>query len=418
MMNKTFFSQKRRSFLDQLENKAISFLFSGSTLPKSADQDFPFEVNRNFYYLTGINQEQVILVMIKSDLEIREMLFIAKNDPILKKWVGVKLTKDEVQQLSGIEEVHYLDDFENIVYSILNNSRKTNYDITNVYLDLERRNYEDYQTKALSYATKLKNKYPELKINNLYNIVIGLRMIKSPEEIAKIKESIHTTKCALEYVMKNIKPSLYEYQVQNYFDSFIRDEANKTNAFATICARGGNATTLHYTANNQKLEKSDLLLLDLGTQSDFYVSDISRTYPVSGVYNPRQKQIYEAVLRVNEACIAYLKPGLTWNDYNNYANNLLTNELKHLGLIKEDSEVSKYYYHSIGHMMGLDTHDPVLSNIPFKAGMVMTVEPGIYVEEEAIGVRIEDDILITDKGCINLSKDIIKTVADIEKYMN
>ncbi|MFA7126708.1 MAG: M24 family metallopeptidase, partial [Bacilli bacterium] len=155
----------------------------------------------------------------------------------------------------------------------------------------------------------------------------------------------------------------------------------------------------------------------LGCRSEYYISDISRTYPVNGKFSPRQKAVYEAVLRVNQACIRFLKPGITWVEYNQYASSLLIAELKTLGLITEDQELIKYYWHSVGHMIGLDTHDPTLRSIPFAPGMVMTVEPGLYLEEEGIGVRIEDDVLITEDGAMNLSADIIKDVVDIEAFM-
>jgi len=416
-MNKEFFKKNRNKYIQEIENKTITILFSGFSLPKSADQDFPFEVNKNFYYMTGIKQEQTILVIIKNDSKIEEMLFITENDPVLSKWQGKKITKEEASSISGIDAIHYLGAFDNTIFTILNNTRKSNYEIKAVYLDLERRIEEHVNSSSLNYVRKLQSIYPELTIKNAYNIIVSLRMIKDENEIEKIKESINTTKAALENVMLNIRNSSYEYQVQNYFDSYIRYNSNKENAFPTICASGKNATILHYTANDAKLLKDDLILLDLGCRSQYYVSDISRTYPISGKFSDRQKQVYEAVLRVNEACIAFLKPGLTWEDYNKYANSLLTMELKKLKIIQNDSDLTKYYYHSIGHMIGLDTHDPVLRNIPFKAGMVMTVEPGVYIEEEGIGVRIEDNILITETGSINLSKNIIKSTQDIENFM-
>lgn len=417
MMKQTFFCQNRANYLALLEPQSLVVLFSGMVMAKSADQDFPFEVNKNFYYLTGINQEEVILVLVKGVSNVSMHLFIAAVDPVQSKWVGGKLTQEQAKNASGIENVHVIEEFNNFIYAMLNPSRKTFEGINHVYLDLERRNHPLYQSAALSFANQIKEQYPELHLHNTYNQIVGLRMIKSEDEVDLIKESIATTLGGLENVMANIRPKMYEFQIQTFFDSYIKFVGNKEHSFETICAAGKNATVLHYTANDAKVNAKDCILLDLGCRTEFYVSDITRTYPVNGKFSSRQKAVYEAVLRVNEACIQFLKPGLTWDEFNQYASSLLIQELKNLGLIQEDHELKNYYWHSIGHMIGLDTHDPVLRHIPFASGMVMTVEPGIYIEEEGIGVRIEDNVLITETGAINLSADIIKQVADIEQLM-
>ena len=242
-------------------------------------------------------------------------------------------------------------------------------------------------------------------------------MNKSPEEIEKIQESIDVTKGALENVLKNIKPGLYEYQVETFYDSFIKFNGQKVTSFDTICATGKNATILHYVNNNTMIKDNDLVLFDLGCCTDYYISDISRTYPANGKFTPRQKEIYEIVLNCNKKCIEFLKPGLTWEDFNKYANSLLIEGLKNIGLIKENKELVKYYWHSIGHSIGLDTHDPSIYNVKFEPGLIVTVEPGLYLEDEGIGIRIEDNVLITEDGCVNLSSNIIKEIDDIEKFM-
>ncbi|MFA7367954.1 MAG: M24 family metallopeptidase, partial [Bacilli bacterium] len=249
-----------------------------------------------------------------------------------------------------------------------------------------------------------------------YHIIVSLRMIKEDDEIRVIKKSIETTKNALKKVMENLEPDLFENQIEAIFDMAIKWE-NKTHAFDTICASGKNATILHYVDNNQRMINGDLVLFDLGARTEFYVSDISRTYPINGKFNRRQKEVYEVVLEVNKKCIEYLRPGLSWIDYNKYANSLLTEGLKKLGKIKEDNELVKYYWHSIGHSIGLDTHDPVIATDVIKENMVVTVEPGLYLEDEDIGIRIEDNVLVTKDGPVNLSKDIIKEVKDIEEFM-
>lgn len=416
-MNKNFYIQNRKKYLDIVNENSVTILFSGHSYQKSADQDYPFSVNRNFYYLSGINQANVILVLVKGINGVKEYLLIEENDEVMSKWVGMKLTKEQAHEISGIENVLYLSSFESLIFSLFNSSRKNYEELYYLYLDLERRNNEDYSTKALRYSEVVKQKYPEVKIENAYQKIIRLRMNKSKEEVELIKASIDTTKGALENVMKNIKPGLYEYQVETYYDSHIKFNGQKVTSFETICATGKNATILHYVDNNSLINDNDLVLFDLGCCTDYYISDISRTYPANGKFTERQKQIYEIVLNCNKKCIEFLKPGLTWDEYNKYANSLLIEGLKNIGLIKEDKELIKYYWHSIGHSIGLDTHDPDIRNVKFEEGMLMTVEPGLYLEDEGIGIRIEDNILITKDGCINLSKDLIKEIDDIEKFM-
>lgn len=416
-MNKKFYINNRERYLKSIKDNSVTILFSGNIIPKSCDQDYPFSVNRNFYYLTGINQANVILVLVKGINGNREYLLIEENDEYMAKWVGMKLTHDEATEISGINDVLYLDSFNSLVHSLFNNSRKNYDELYYLYLDLERRNDLEYKSKPLSYSKFIKEKYPEIKIENAYSKIVRLRMNKTSEEVEKMQESIDVTKGALENVLKNIKPGLYEYQIETYYDSYIKFNGQKETSFETICAAGKNATILHYVDNNTVVKDNELVLFDLGCCTDYYISDISRTYPANGKFTERQKTIYEIVLNCNKKCIEYLKPGLTWDEYNHYANSLLIEGLKKIGLIKNDKELRKYYWHSIGHSTGLDTHDPDIRNIKFEEGMVMTVEPGLYLEDEGIGIRIEDNVLLTKDGCINLSKDIIKEVDEIEQFM-
>lgn len=386
------------------------------TYPKSADEDFEFEVNKNFYYLTGINQANVVLAIIKRETP-KTILFIEKNDPVLSKWVGRKLEKEEASEISGISEVRYRDEFEDFFFNLFNAHRNYEKKPEVLYLDLKRNKNPDLTSQEIIFSRKFKDDYPEISVKNAYDIVIGLRTIKRAEEIELIKESLKTTKGGLETLMKMSRPGIYEYQLESYFDQYIKMNGQKTHAFKTICASGKNAAILHYVKNNKVMEAGELVLFDLGARTDFYVSDISRTIPVDGKFTPRCREVYQEVLDVNKKCIEYLKPGITWKEFNEYAKELLVDALKRLGLIKENKELSKYYWHSIGHFIGLDTHDPGNYEETLQPGMVLTVEPGIYIEEEGIGVRIEDNILITAEGVINLSADIIKEIDDIEKFM-
>ncbi|MDD4000017.1 MAG: aminopeptidase P family protein [Bacilli bacterium] len=416
-MDKTFFIENRNNYLNKIDADSLSLFFSGLVYPKSADSDYAFEVNKNFYYLTGINQANVVLALVKRADSEKTLLFIEKNDPVLSKWVGPKLEIEDAKTISGIGEILYLEDFENFVFTLFNARRDYEKKLETLYLNLERRRDPYFKAQELLFAEKFKFDYPEIQIKNAYDFVVSLRTFKTEAELALIKESIATTKGGIEQIMKMAKPGLYEYQLESYFDQYLKYHGQKSVAFETIVASGKNATTLHYVDNNSKLKADEMVLLDLGARTDFYISDITRTIPTNGKFTPRARQVYQEVLAVNKKCIELLKPGVTWKEFNDYARELLTASLKRLGLIKEQAELQKYYYHSIGHFIGLDSHDPGSYNEVLKPGMVLTVEPGLYIEREGIGVRIEDNILITDNGNQNLSVEIPKEVEEIEKFM-
>lgn len=416
-LSKENYCKNRDNYFNNILEQSLTVMFSGRNIQRTGDQDYDFEVEKNFYYLTGINQDNVILLLMKNNDVNKAVLFIEKNDPVFMKWYGKKLTKEEATEISGIENVYYLEQFSQFVFGLLNSTRQGNNLYNKMYLSLERRNTKGYSTLALEYAKEVKEKYPELQILNNYITVVNLRMYKSNEEVDLIKKSIETTRYGIEELMKNSKPGIFEYQLESYYDLYIKMNGQKDVSFKTIAAGGVNATVLHYSTNNTLLNDNELVLFDLGCRTDYYISDITRTFPVNGKFTPRQKEVYEKVLNVNKKCIEFLKNGVTWKEYNDYARSLIAKSCIELGLINDEKDVAKYYWHSIGHSIGLDTHDPSLNYLPIKEGMALTVEPGIYIEEEKIGIRIEDDVLITKEGCINLSKEIIKEVNDIEEFM-
>ena len=279
-MDKQFYTQNRENYFNKIENNSLSLFFSGLTYPKSADEDFEFEVNKNFYYLTGINQANVVLAIIKRETP-KTILFIEKNDPVLSKWVGRKLEKEEASEISGISEVRYRDEFEDFFFNLFNAHRNYEKKPEVLYLDLKRNKNPDLTSQEIIFSRKFKDDYPEISVKNAYDIVIGLRTIKRAEEIELIKESLKTTKGGLETLMKMSRPGIYEYQLESYFDQYIKMNGQKTHAFKTICASGKNAAILHYVKNNKVMEAGELVLFDLGARTDFYVSDISRTIPLT-----------------------------------------------------------------------------------------------------------------------------------------
>lgn len=407
-MKKEFYINNRKKYYNNIKDNSLTVLSSGCVLRRSADEDFDFEIDKNFYYLTGINQAEVLLILLKKNNEIKEILFIEENDPIKIKWVGAKLYPNEASDISGIEEVHYLSEYEAIL-------EKNLAEVDDVYLNFEVSKSHRFNSNYV-FSHKLKKKYPDKNYLDNNEIVVALRSVKEKEEVEKIQESIAVTKLGIEELMKNSRPGIYEYQLESYFDFVVKNNGQRITSFKTIAASGINATILHYVANNSILNDNELILFDLGCETDFYISDISRTFPINGKFTERQKEVYNEVLNVNKKCIEFLKPGVTRLEYNNYAKKLLAEACKRLGLIDKDEDLVKYYFHGIGHSIGLDTHDPCVYDPQFKEGMMLTVEPGLYIPEEKIGIRIEDNILITKDGCINLSADIIKEVDDIENF--
>ncbi len=409
-MNQSFYINNRAKFAQTMEENSVMLLLSGHTFRKTGDQDYPFSVDRSFLYMTGIDQADVKLLLCKTAEGVKEYLFLEENDPVRCKWIGMKLTKEEATALSGVESVSYLSEFDAIFQGLFENGASV------LYLDFNGF-APKYPTVLGTFKKRFEEEHPDVAVKDANRDLIFLRMYKTAEEVEEIKKSIATTKGALESVMKSMRPGLYEYQIESYFDFYIKYNGQKTTSFDTICATGKNATVLHYTNNNSVIADGDLVQFDLGCETNHYISDISRAYPANGKFTARQKAVYEEVLNCNKRCAEFLKPGVTFKEYNEFANSILIEGMKKLGLIEKDEDFRKYYWHSVGHSIGLDTHDPSLREEIFKPGMIVSDEPGIYIEEEGIGIRIEDDILITETGSENLSKEIIKEVADIEAFM-
>lgn len=413
-MNKEFFKKNREKLIEKIEDNSVIVLFAGNAPKKSGDENYPFTPNRNFYYFTGINEEGPILILSKIKGIVNERLFIKEIDEERERWVGKSIRSNEAEEISAVKNIDYLGNFKEYLNRVFSESEEIN-----LYLDMERDSFYELETIGENFSEEVKKRYPFVRIKNIFPKIIPLRMVKSEEEIKEMKKAIEITIKGVESLMKNAKAGMKEYELEAYYEFVCRSNGIKDYAFKTIAAAGKNATILHYVDNNSEIKDGDLILFDLGAQNNYYNADITRTFPVNGVFSERQKEVYNAVLRVNERVIKTIKPGLEYKELNKMATEWIAEECINLGLIKDKKEVSKYYWHSIGHSLGLDTHDISNKdrNTIFKEGMVWTVEPGIYIEEESIGIRIEDDVLITSDGVQVLTKDTIKTVEDIEEFM-
>ena len=411
-MEKSFFVNNRNKLVEMMDENSILVLFSGKAPVKSADAFHEHIVNRNFYYTTGIERENIILMITKHNDKVGEILFIEKSDPVLAKWLGEKMSEEEASEKSDVEIIRFTEDFNGFFNQLILKN-----DFDNIYLDLEKRDWNKLNTSGLEFAKEIKDKAPQLIIKNAYNMISDLRTIKSDEEIGNIRKAISTTNEGIKTLMTNAKPGILEYQLEAYFDFTIKTLGNSKHAFETIAACGKNATVLHYVENDSELQDNELILFDLGAQHENYCADISRTFPVNGKFTKRQKEIYNVVLKASVETMKSVKPGMPFRELNEMAKTILAEGCKEIGLIKEDSELSKYYFHGVSHYLGLDTHDVGNYDRKLEEGMVFTIEPGLYIEEEGIGIRIEDDVLVTKDGYENLSKDIIKTVDEIENFM-
>ena len=288
--------------------------------------------------------------------------------------------------------------------------------IEHCYIDLSEELKIGRELNTKKYAEDFKAKF-NLEVEDLYPLVVRLRMVKSEEEIADLKKAIDKTNIGLNKLAASLRAGMYEYELADIFEFNGREKGRSTLSFDTIVASGKNATCLHYPTQDCKIKEGDVVLFDLGYQHNHYCADISRCYPVDGVFTNLQRQVYEAVLNCNKAVIAFIKEGLTLAEVHAFSVNYLQNECVRLGLIKPDDDVKKYYYHSVTHHLGLDTHDASLRDLPLERGNVITVEPGLYFPEHNIGVRIEDDVLVTAARAEVLSQNILKEVADIVKML-
>lgn len=405
-MNQELFINNRKKIVDLMANDSIFLVFSRRKEESITNERF--NVNRNFYYATGVLEFENILVLSKLNNKSMEIIFINPYDEFKAKWVGAPLSKEEIINASGIKDVRYLSSFDGFLDMMLDR-------VKNVYLDFESNSLKDLLNEDEMLAKNIKNKKPWINVLNGRGLFRSARTVKSIEEINEIKKAIDITNKGIEAILSNIGP-MYEYQLESYFDQAIKYYGATGYAFPTIAASGKNSCCLHYSNNDCKAENGDLILFDLGASLNMYCADISRTFPISGKFTERQKELYNIVLEGQKVVFDNAKPGITTRGLNEILIKHYQKELKRIGLIKEDSEVSKYYYHGVSHHLGLDCHD-LCDYTELKPGCIISNEPGLYIEEENIGIRIEDDILITETGAEWLSPQIIKTVEDIEEFI-
>ena len=416
------FTKHRQRFMAKLKPNSIAVFNANDIYPISADSTLPFEQHRDLFYLTGIDQEETILILCPDakDPKHREMVFVRETNAHIAVWEGHKLTKSEAAAVTGIDHVQWTTDFE---ASFLELAKQAE----NIYINTNEhyRAKVETQTREDRFIEWCKQQFPKKNYEKSNFILQGLRGVKDPEEIAHIQQACDITEKGFRRILGFVKPGVWEFEIEAEFSHEFLSNRSKGFAYTPIIASGANSNVLHYIENSQQCKAGELILMDVGAEYGNYASDMTRTIPVSGRFTPRQRAVYEAVLKVKDEATMLLIPGVLWKDYHVEVGKLMSSALVDLGLLakKEVSDnteaYKKYFMHGTSHHLGLDTHDYGLLDEPIKANMVFTVEPGIYIPDEGFGIRLEDDVVVQATGTpVNLMTNIPIDPDEIEALMN
>jgi Xaa-Pro aminopeptidase len=424
-IDRNLFIKNRSKFVSQMKSNSVAVFNSNDIYPVSADSTLPFAQHRDLFYLSGVDQEESILMLFPDAPyeNLKEILFLKETNEHIAVWEGEKLTKERAFEVSGVKTVIWLQDFHKTLKEIMAYA-DTMYINTNEHY----RATIETETREARFVKWWKENYPGHKVEKSNPILQRIRSVKESEELDLIQRACDITEKGFRRILNFVKPNVMEYEIEAEFaHEFLRNRS-KGFAYTPIIASGANANVLHYIENNQQCKAGDLLLLDVGAEYANYSSDMTRVIPVSGRFTDRQKQVYNAVLNVKNEAAKMLVPGTLWKQYHLEVGKIMTSELLGLGLIdKADVQnenpdwpaYKKYFMHGTSHHMGLDTHDYGLLHEPMQANMVFTVEPGIYIPAEGFGIRIEDDMVIQEKGeAFNLMRNIPIEVDEIESLMN
>src|SRR6056297_396936 len=424
-IDSNLFVKNRKKFMAQMRPKSIAVFNSNDVYPIGADSTLPFEQDRDLFYLSGADQEETILLLFPDaiDPKHREILFVRETNDHIAVWEGAKLTKEKATEVSGIETVYWLTDFDKIFFDLMTEA-DTIYFNTNEHY----RQAVETQTREDRFIEKCKKEYPAHQWAKSNPILQNIRGVTEPEEIELMQTACDITEKGFRRILKFVKPGVWEHEMEaEFLHEFIRNRS-KGFAYSPIIASGSNANVLHYVENNQQVKDGDMILMDLAAEYANYSSDMTRTIPANGKFTARQKEVYSAVLRVKDEATKMLVPGTIWAEYHKEVGKLMTSELIGLGLLdKADVQnekpdwpaYKKYFMHGTSHHIGLNTHDYGELKKPMKSNMVFTVEPGIYIPAEGMGIRLEDDVVIQEKGGpFNLMRNIPIEIEEIEELMN
>jgi Xaa-Pro aminopeptidase len=424
-IDSSLFINNRRNFMSKMKPSSLAVFNSNDIYPISADSTMPFAQHRDIFYLSGVDQEESILVMFPDcpKENHREILFLKETNAHIAVWEGEKLTKAAALETSGIKTVYWLKDMEKIMFELM-----TQCDTVYINTNEHYRAAVETETREDRFTKWLKDKYPAHSVAKSNPILQRLRSLKVQTELDLMQQACDITEKGFRRVLNFVKPDVWEYNIEAEFMHEFLNNRSKGFAYTPIIGSGNNANVLHYIENNQQCKAGDLILIDAGAEYANYASDMTRTIPVSGRFSKRQRDVYDAVNRVKNDATKLLVPGALWAEYHIEVGKLMTSELLGLGLLdkadvqNEDKDwpaYKKYFMHGTSHHIGLDTHDYGILTEPMQANNVFTVEPGIYIPAEGFGIRLEDDIVIQDKGePFNLMRNIPIEAEEIEEIMN
>ena len=422
-INPELFISNRHNFVKHLLKCSLAVFHSNDIMPTNADGTMAFRQNNDLLYLSGIDQEESVLLLFPDakDERNREILFIRETNDHILTWEGYKLTKEQAREVSGIKNIFWTSEFKQVLNTLMAEAEHV-YLNTNEHL----RAVVEVETREARFVKWCKDTYPLHNYKRLAPIMHHLRAIKSDIEIALIKKACSITEKGFRRILQFVKPGVMEYEIEaELYHEFLR-QRSRGPAYGSIIASGANACILHYVDNNRECKDGDVLLMDFAAEYANYASDLSRSIPVNGTFTKRQREVYDAVLHVFKTARNMLVPGNTLDQYHAFVGTVMQHELIKLGLLNENDVrnqdpdkplYKKYFMHGTSHFLGLDVHDVGNKYRPFEAGMVFTCEPGIYIREEGLGIRLENDILVTANGPVDLMENIPLEAADIERLM-
>jgi Xaa-Pro aminopeptidase len=459
---KSDLAKRRAAVASKIGDKAMLIVFSAPERPKTGDVSYEYRQSNNLYYLTGITQSETTFVMMPGNATRKEIIFAKDRDPAAETWTGKILSKEEVQEISGVQTVFSSTEFETFMETILNLRpyAVSRYVLTqeydkffdalrnsqaNIYLVFEGETLSGPKTEEAEFSGRIRDRFSGFAVRNAWPILTELRQVKSAYEIKMLKEAIDITGDGLLLAIKTAKPGAWEYEIEAVLEETYKRRNAFDWGFPSIIASGPNATTLHYESSQRQMQSGDLLLMDVGAEFNFYTADITRTIPVNGKFTPEQADVYNIVLQAQEAAMKAIKPGVVLPDVHKAGTEVVKEGLKKLGLITDTTgdQYKIWFMHGVSHWLGMDVHDTGDRSRPLEPGMAFTVEPGIYIREDAlnnlpqnpenekfkaavksafekyknIGIRIEDDVLVTATGYEHLSKKAPRTITDVENAM-
>ena len=411
-MHSGYYEFNRRRFYEHMEEGSVLILFSGIEIRRSSDEFYPFSPDRNFVYMTGLSCKESVFLALKDGGSVLERLYLLPPDPMAERWTGRRITPAEAESASGVKDIRFVETFESDVQKILSSGN-----VGTVYLDCRKHAPQDISRLSHSFADRLAGLYPNMKIGDASAVLSRLRLIKSPEEINALRQAEKKTNAGIQAMMRASRPGMWEYQYKAEFDRALGQFGPEGPGFPSIISAGKNNFCIHYYSYTGQAQDGDMVLNDVGAQHEWMITDVSRGWPCNGRFTEKQRLLYECALATSDYMFSVIRPGMPMADVDATIRRYNFERLKDAGVLGSFDEIGKLMWHGGSHHIGYDVHDAVERPEILAPGMAFCVDVGIYHEEWGIGFRLEDNCLVSENGCENLSRDIPRTVYDIESIM-